>query len=170
MKHGTRKLAEQAESLGLDYIESRSCDEVGEIKGKLNNVEISVVQSSDARVTARFKHNLNIELYLTRPHMKNPELTNFKTNDMCFNIIFGTKRAGTDIIQKLEINTNLINVFVSFYDKWMFKIEELRISFSHLRCFFNWGEPFHYFIPSAMLQPICNDITVLVNLIERELC
>ena len=164
------KLPKIGSKLGLIHKKSYYLKEFGELRGKINGHVVCVQPDNSMNPVIRVKY-INIykglELSLSKPTLRlDKNVIDFKTSDWKFNWTFKTIRAHKDMVSIISENHEFIGRIISFYTKWIFKLDGLTIGDDEIFCRFKYGFNFFPYIPASKLEDLVNELLVLTEKID----
>jgi len=159
--------------IGLIHKESKSLNEFGELRGRVNGHVVCVQPDRSMNSAIRVTYiNLyeGLELSLSKPTLRTDKnVVDFKTSDWKFNWAFKTKRAHKDMVSKISENHELIGLIISFYTKWIFKLDELIIGDGYIFCCLRYGFNIFPYIPASKLEDLVNELLAITEKIDSVL-
>ncbi|NOZ34599.1 MAG: hypothetical protein GXO80_04790 [Chlorobi bacterium] len=165
-----KKLPKIASEIGLKHIKSEYIKEFGELKGNINGHTISVLpfNSMNPVIRVNYRNRFDgLEIAFGKPTIRlKKNIIDFKTSDRKFNKIFKTIRAQNNQAEKLKENCKFIHLTVSFYTKYIFKLETLSFSNDDIFCSLKYGFNFFPFIPVSKLEPLVKELIQLAEQID----
>ena len=167
------KLPGIAKSMGLAHRPSDVIKEFGELAGTIDGFRVTVRPENNVEpvIEIESKHDLvrqKFEISNSRPYMR-PEknIINFKTGNRKFNSIFRTRRSHKDFAATIIRNHGFLESAVSFYLKWIFKIEYIGIDEQRIFCKLNYGFNLFPHIPFYRLKGLVNELVGVMKYMER---
>ena len=172
-KRSFSKLPKIGLKIGLIHKKSQYLKKFGELHGKVNGHEVCVQPDRPMNSIIRVKY-INIykglELSLSKPNLRpDKNVIDFKTSNWKFNWTFKTIRAHKDMVSKISENHELIGLIISFYTKWIFKLDELIIGDDDIFCLLKYGFNIFPYIPASKLEDLVNELLVLTEKIDSTL-
>jgi len=162
-----RQLPKVAGKLSLKCKQSRDYSKFGELSGKIQKHKVLVTPDDNKKLIVFFKskYQIDISTYKSnyRPTSDEPD---FNTQNWKFNKIFKTRRANIELSDSIDKYPELTNYLVSFYMRWIWHLDFICIEESHISCAFNYGAPFHLYLPANVLQKILPELIVLAQQID----
>lgn len=172
-KRSFAKLPEAGLKIGLRHKESDHIKGFGELSGKVNGYRVIVKPDDhmESRISVHFLNSYKgLELSLRKPYLRpEKDISDYKTTDWKFNLIFKTKRSHKNIVSRLIDNYELHEVIISFYTKWIFKLDGLSISNDELICTLKYGFNFFPYIPVSKLVPVVSELVRIARTIDSVL-
>ena len=158
----------KADEMGLNYVESDYEDQMGMIKGKINDyyIEIKPDNSMNSSIKVYMhKRNNRLEISLRKIKLRPSEnICEFNTDNWKFNLAFKTKRAHADSIDNFLLSDELFDSLADFYNKWIFKLETLFIDNGELYCEFRYGFYLFPYIPVYKIEEIVSQLVKIAEI------
>jgi hypothetical protein len=174
-----KKLIRESGKMNLEYQQSEYYHEFGTLLGKRNGYEIAVRIDSSGTVTTGVYVTIKSPVPFAIAHLdlahqkplKRPSKDEyeFATDNKLFNRIFKTRRADEKTAQRLCSSKGLLDGFVQFYLRWMFRLHYLSIhtSRNEFKCKLNYGNPWTAYIPPKTLETLIKDLVELMMKFEE---
>ncbi|MBN2160183.1 MAG: hypothetical protein JW807_12365 [Spirochaetes bacterium] len=162
------KLPKTAAVLGLTYIQADVYSNFGILQGTIHNNQVLVEpdEAFGARITVTMHTTKStlIELSPSRPrHRPGKNMADFASSLQAFNLVFKTRRAGKKYINAIYNDRQLFSAIKSFYDKWIFQLENFSVIGNEIRCIFNYGLPICAYMPAGKMKEAVNDLIALAE-------
>jgi hypothetical protein len=172
-KWSLSKLPGVGAKIGLIHKKSSHLKEFGELCGMINGYYVSVKPDMSMNSVIRVEYigtYKGLDLSLSRPNLQlKKNVIDFKTSNWKFNWTFKTIRAHKNMAGIISADHDLIQHIISFYNKWIFALDELIISDNDIYCRLRYGFYVYPYIPSSKLEPLVNELLVLAEKIDSAL-
>jgi len=162
------QLPRKADEMGLNYVESDYEDQIGIIKGKINDYYIEIKPDNSMNSSIKVfmhKRNNNLEISLGKIKLRpSKNICDFTTDNWKFNLAFKTKRAHVNSIENLLVSNELFDSLAEFYNQWIFRLESLVIDNGELCAKFRYGFYFFPYIPVYKIEEIVNQLVKIAEI------
>jgi hypothetical protein len=179
-RYFAKKLIEESKNMGLEYVQSEYYHEFGTLYGKRNGYMITVKVDSSGTVTTGVYvtvesrdpfHITHLDLAQERPLIRPSKgEMEFDTENKLFNRIFKTRRADKETAACLSSSKGLLDGFVQFYLRWMFRLHYIKIDVPRkiFECKLNYGNSWIAYIPPKALGLVIGELVTLVGKFKEE--
>ena len=174
-RHFWKKLKDEAKEMGLQFEQAKAYHEFGSFHDEHNGYRAEIRIDFSGTVTTGVYIEIEsrkvvpierLELNHPKPALRPSEdEQDFTTSNRLFDYIFKTRRADKETVARLCQSRELLDAFVHFYVKWMFRLHYLRIDIPHryFRCKLNYGNALTAYVPPRALKEILSDLYGLIG-------
>jgi hypothetical protein len=178
-RHFWRRLKNEAKAMGLRFKQAEAYHEFGLFHDKHNGYRTEIRIDSSGSITTGVYIEIEsskgipvnrLELNPPQPSLRpSKDEQDFSTNNALFDRIFKTRRGDKETAARMIVSHELLDAFVHFYVRWMFRLHYLRIDIPHrlLQCKLNYGNAWTAYIPPRALSEILSDLYSLIGEFER---